>query len=106
MINVRAFEQALLETASGSPLYGAAGGKKTASKRLPIKPAPSDEEVEVALVAAQARLQQHPELLSGDPNGVFTFEDPVLAAASTACASVMPLRKSCMAQPVRLPAKN
>lgn len=79
MIDARAFEQALTASAGEARLYGAAGKLKTA--RLPIKPLPSDDEIEGALAAASLRLQKHPELLSGDPNGVFTFEDPVLAAA-------------------------
>lgn len=82
MLNARAFERALLDTAGSERLYRAAASRKAiAPKRLPIKTSPSDKEIETALIAAQTRLKQHPELLSGDPNGVFTFEDPVLAAA-------------------------
>jgi hypothetical protein len=82
MIRARAFEEAFRAAANSAPLYGTAGQRKTiAPKRWPIKAALSDEEIEAALRAAATRLKEHPELLSGDPNGVFTFEDPVLAAA-------------------------
>jgi hypothetical protein len=80
MISKKAFDQALHEAAGGSPLYGAAGSR-AARTRLPIKAAPTDEEIEHAIRSAAERLRQHPELLSGDPKGDFNFEDPVLAAA-------------------------
>ena len=77
MINARAFQQAFSATAGSSPLYGAAGRHNiSAAKRLPIKAAPTDGEIKAALVAAEARLKAQPESLSGDPNGIFTFEDP------------------------------
>src|SRR5580658_136312 len=82
MVSARKFEQAIIATTTGSPLFGAAGSLK--SKRVKAQPPqaiPSDEEIEAALAAAATRLKEHPELLSGDPNGVFTYEDPVLAEA-------------------------
>jgi hypothetical protein len=34
------------------------------------------------LLAAQSRLRENPSLRSGDPDGVFTYEDPILAVAA------------------------
>lgn len=46
--------------------------------------APMDDEVRARqlLSEALARLDQNPDLFSGDPEGVFTYEDPILAVAA------------------------
>lgn len=80
MINARSFANALSGTVGDPRLYGASSAAPS-PKRLPLKAVPSDREVEVALAAAEARLRAHPEMYSGDPKGIFTYEDPVLAAA-------------------------
>jgi len=55
----------------------AAGGPVVASLSS------SDEENAInALAGAAKRLRDSPSLLSGDPEGVFTFEDPILAVAA------------------------
>lgn len=44
----------------------------------------SDEAILKELRSARARLKRNPELFSGDPEGFFTFDDPVLAITAYA----------------------
>jgi hypothetical protein len=81
MINARRFANALSGSVGGQGLYGAASAERSAKRLLPLKAVPSDREVDAALAAAEARLRAHPEKYSGDPEGIFTYEDFVLAAA-------------------------
>jgi len=42
----------------------------------------SEEEILSLLQEAQKRLQKDPSLFSGDPEGIFTYDDPILAAGA------------------------
>ncbi len=56
----------------------------TAAARAPVadaSPLEVDEDFRL-LIDALARLETQPDLLGGDPNGVFTYEDPILAVAA------------------------
>ena len=76
-MHARDFQNVLFEGAE--QLFGAAGSESP--KRLLLKPHPSEAEIDSLLKAAAVCLKKNPELLSGDPRGIFTYEDPVLAAA-------------------------
>ena len=58
-----------------SPAYEASG------EPLPEQATLSEAEAERELAAAVLRLQNDKGILSGDPNGLFNYDDPVLAAA-------------------------
>jgi hypothetical protein len=76
----RALFEEVLETATDVPV-GIAGDEPSASAET--SPALEDLAQAVsALLAAARRLQQNPSLFSGDPDGVFTYEDPILAVAA------------------------
>jgi len=81
MINARRFANALSGSVDHKLLFGAASAAPSARTRLPLKALPSDREIDAALAAAESRLKANPDMFSGDPQGMFTFEDPVLAAA-------------------------
>src|SRR5260370_22692920 len=80
MLTSDVFQQVVLATRDAKVV--AAGG---------VSPPPlsaSDEECAIAaLTDAARRLKEDPSLLSGDPDGDFTFEDPILAIAAFWCRS-------------------
>lgn len=58
---------------------------------VPVEGASHDDDEIRTLVDALARLDADPRLLSGDPNGEFTYEDPVLAVASACYRGMIPV---------------
>lgn len=75
-----AFESLLSDMADAPVSFAGGGGRRRAGGRAPLREEEIGEEAVLnELRRAKARLRKNPGLFSGDPDGVFTYDDPVLA---------------------------
>lgn len=84
-ISSEEFEGALFSVAQDSSFL-LAGEDPPLEPLIPSSLPPTENaEATRTLLDAIERLQQNPSLLSGDPEGFYTYEDPILAVALRAC---------------------